>query len=327
MNYRSFGKDGVQISEVGLGCWQIGGNWGEVEESTARGILKASLDNGVNFLDTADVYGDGRSETIIGEYFAGKTDDLFIATKAGRGEGIYPDQYSMETISLRIENSLRRLKTEALDLVQTHCIPMDEMQHGETYDCLRELQRQGKIIRFGASVETMEEANWAIDHIPDLYSLQVIFNIFRQKPVAELFENAKSHNTGILARVPLASGLLSGKMTTDSSFGESDHRNFNRDGQAFNVGETFAGLPYETGIELVQQLKGFKEPTLPMAQWALRWILDHDAISTVIPGASKVAQAEGNAKASTLDSLSPETHVALTDFYESKIKAHIRGPY
>lgn len=327
MNYRSFGKDGVQISEVGLGCWQIGGNWGKVEESTAREILKTSLDNGVNFLDTADVYGNGRSETIIGEYFAGKTDDLLIATKVGRGEDIYPDQYSMETISLRIENSLRRLKIDALDLVQTHCIPLNEMQNGETHDCLRELQRQGKIIRFGASVETMEEANWAIDHIPDLYSLQIIFNIFRQKPVAELFENAQSHNTGILARVPLASGLLSGKMTTNSSFDESDHRNFNRDGQAFNVGETFAGLPYEKGIELVEQLKSFKEPKLPMAQWALRWILDHNAVSTVIPGASKVSQAEGNAAASKLDSLAPETHLALTDFYESKIKEHIRGPY
>lgn len=327
MKYRSFGKDGVQISEVGLGCWQIGGNWGDVEESTAREILKASLDNGVNFLDTADVYGNGRSETIIGEYLAGKTEDFFIATKVGRGEGIYPDQYSMETISLRIENSLRRLKVEALDLVQTHCIPLNEMQNGDTYDCLRELQNQGKIIRFGASVETMEEANWAIDHIPDLYSLQIIFNIFRQKPVTELFENAKSRHTGILARVPLASGLLSGKMTTDTSFGESDHRNFNRDGQAFNVGETFAGLPYEKGIELVDRLKSYKEPKLAMAQWALRWILDFDAVSTVIPGASKVSQAEGNATASKLDSLSPETHLALADFYDSKIKEHIRGPY
>lgn len=327
MKYRSFGKDGVQISEVGLGCWQIGGNWGDVEESTAREILKASLDNGVNFLDTADVYGNGRSETIIGEYLAGKTGDIFIATKVGRGEGIYPDQYSMETISLRVENSLRRLKVEALDLVQTHCIPLNEMQNGDTYDCLRELQNQGKIIRFGASVETIEEANWAIDHIPDLYSLQIIFNIFRQKPVTELFENAKSRHTGILARVPLASGLLSGKMTADTSFAESDHRNFNRDGQAFNVGETFAGLPYEKGIELVDQLKSYKEPKLAMAQWALRWILDFDAVSTVIPGASKVSQAEGNAAASKLDSLSPETHLALADFYESKIKEHIRGPY
>ncbi len=327
MNYRSFGKDAVQISEVGLGCWQMGGNWGAVEESTSREILKASLDNGVNFLDTADVYGNGRSETIIGKFFGGKTDDLFIATKVGRGEGIYPDQYSIDTISSRIENSLRRLKVEALDLVQTHCIPYDEMKHGETYDCLRELQRQGKILRFGASVETIEEANWAVDNLSDLYSLQIIFNIFRQKPIQELFENAKTHGTGILARVPLASGLLTGKLTADSSFDETDHRNFNRDGQAFNVGETFAGLPYEKGLDLVNQLKSFKEPSLPMAQWALRWILDFDAISTVIPGASKVPQAQSNAMASKLDSISPGIHEKLAEFYESEIKDYIRGPY
>ena len=327
MHYRSFGREQIQISEVGLGCWQIGGNWADVEESTAREIIKASLDNGINLLDTADVYGAGRSETIIGDYLGGKTDDLFIATKVGRGEGIYPDQYTAETIRPRIENSLRRLKVEALDLVQTHCIPLEAMQDGTTYECLRDLQREGKIIRFGASVETVDEANWAIENIPDLYSLQIIFNIFRQKPIAELFEQAKAAQIGILARVPLASGLLTGKMSKDSQFGEGDHRNFNKDGEAFNVGETFAGLPFETGVELVEALKTMKEPSIPMAQWALRWILDHDAISTVIPGASKVSQAEGNAAASSLDPLGQEAHEQLRSFYEESIKEHIRGAY
>jgi aryl-alcohol dehydrogenase-like predicted oxidoreductase len=327
MKYRSFGRDGIQISEVGLGCWQIGGNWGEVDTSTARAILRATLDSGVNILDTADVYGDGRSETIIGDYFGGKTDDLFIATKVGRGEGIYPNQYTPETIRPRIENSLRRLRVEALDLVQTHCIPLDAMRDGGAYECLRDLQREGKILRFGASVETMEEANWGIAHLSDLYSLQIIFNIFRQKPIAELFENAKANRTGILARVPLASGLLTGKLTKESSFGEADHRTFNRDGQAFNPGETFAGLPFEKGVELSEQLKGIKNPSVPMAHWALRWILDFDAVSVVIPGASKVSQAESNASASKLDPLSLETHEELAQFYEAAVRDHIRGPY
>ena len=327
MNYRSFGREEIEISDVGLGCWQIGGNWGEVDESTARDILKASLDNGINLLDTADVYGAGRSETIIGNYFGGRTDDLFIATKVGRGPGIYPDNYTPETIRPRIEDSLRRLKVEALDLVQTHCIPLAAKQDGSAYECLRDLQREGKILRFGASVETVEEGNWAIDNIPDLYSLQVIFNIFRQKPIHELFDNAKAARTGILARVPLASGLLTGKLSKSSEFGEADHRNFNKDGEAFNVGETFAGLPFEKGVELAEELKALKDPSIPMAQWALRWILDFDSVSTVIPGASKVSQVEGNAAASSLDPLGSEMHEQLASFYESSIKEHIRGVY
>jgi aryl-alcohol dehydrogenase-like predicted oxidoreductase len=327
MHYRSFGKDEIRISEVGLGCWQIGGNWGNVDERTATEILKTSLKAGVNFLDTADVYGDGRSESLIGKYLNGNTEDLFIATKVGRGEGIFPDKYSLETIQPRIENSLRRLKVEALDLVQTHCIPFDVMKEGTVYDCLRELQQQGKIIRFGASVETMEEANWALDHLPDLYSLQIIFNIFRQKPISELFEKATDQKTGIIARLPLASGLLTGKMTLETEFSDDDHRTFNRDGQFFNVGETFAGLPFEKGVELAEQIKSMKEDSIPMAPWALRWILDFEAVSVIIPGASKVEQALGNAQASKLEHLSPETHQTLRQLYEESIKDHIRGPY
>jgi len=327
MHYRTFGRERIEISEVGLGCWQIGGNWAEVEESTAREILRTSLDRGINLLDTADVYGAGRSETIIGSYLGGKTDDLFIATKVGRGEGIYPDNYTADTIRPHIEDSLRRLKLEALDLAQTHCIPLEAMEEGSAYEVLRDLQKEGKILRFGASVETMEEANWAIDNIPDLYSLQIIFNVFRQKPISDLFDQAKAKQVGILARVPLASGLLTGKFTPESTFGEGDHRTFNKDGEAFNVGETFAGLPFLKGVELANQLKTMKESSIPMAQWALRWILDFEAVSTVIPGASKVSQVESNAATSSLESLSEDTHQELQEFYEHSIKDHIRGPY
>jgi aryl-alcohol dehydrogenase-like predicted oxidoreductase len=327
MEYRSFGRDDVEISEIGLGCWQIGGNWGLVEESTARDILRTSTTNGVNFFDTADVYGKGRSETILGKYFRGKTNDLIIATKIGRGEDIYPDNYSMESIEPRIENSLRRLKVDAIDLLQTHCIPMEVMKEGTTFDCLRELQNEGKIIHIGASVETIDEANWVIDNVPGLYSVQIIFNIFRQKAIAELFENAKKHETAIIGRLPLASGLLSGEMTEDRIFDESDHRNFNKDGEAFNVGETFAGLTYEKGLELAEMLKDIQDPTLSMAQWALRWILDHEEISTVIPGASTPSQIEDNTEASYLDPIPPEIHQQLASFYEEKVKDHIRGAY
>ncbi|MDA0345803.1 MAG: aldo/keto reductase [Verrucomicrobia bacterium] len=327
MEYRSFGRDDVEISEIGLGCWQMGGNWGLVEESTARDILRTATNNGVNFFDTADVYGKGKSETILGKYFRGKTNDLVIATKVGRGEDIYPKNYSIESIKPRIENSLRRLRIGELDLVQTHCIPMEAMKEGTTFDCLRELQQEGKIIHFGASVETIEEANWVIEHVPGLYSVQIIFNIFRQKAIAELFENAKKHQIALIARVPLASGLLSGKMTKDSIFKKSDHRNFNKDGKTFNVGETFAGLPFEKGVELAEMLKNIKEPGLSMAQWALRWILDFDAISTVIPGATKAFHVEDNTDATYLERIPSETHAELAQFYEDNVKEHIRGAY
>ncbi len=327
MNYRKFGREEIEISEIGLGCWQIGGNWGEVDNSTARDIIKTTLDSGVNFLDTADVYGDGRSESIIGDYLNGKTEGLFIATKVGRTGNLYPDKYTPENITECIEASLKRLRVDCLDLVQTHCIPEDVMKSGEIFDVLRDLKSQGKIHRFGSSIESMEEANWSIDNIDDLYSLQIIFNIFRQKPITTLFDKALETKTGILARVPLASGLLTGKLTQDTEFRDEDHRNFNKDGEAFNVGETFAGLPYEKGLELSSKLKAFKQSEGTMAQWALRWIIDHPAVSVVIPGASKVEQAAANAAVSDQESLSKEAHKTLNNFYESEIKDYIRGPY
>jgi len=326
MNYREFGKDGIKVSEIGLGCWQIGGNWGEVKESEARAILEASIETGVNFLDTADVYGGGRSEKIIGAYLKErKQDDVFVATKVGR-MGLYPDKYSEAAIREHVEASLRRLQVEALDLVQTHCVPTEVMRSGEIYEWLERLRDEGKIRRYGASVETMEEANLLIDQAPGVYSLQIIFNIFRQKPIDTLFEKAKAKRVGIIVRVPLASGILSGKFTAATSFGREDHRNFNKDGQAFNVGETFSGIPFEQAVDLAEALKTFKPEGMSLAQMAMRWILDHPAVSSVITGASRPGQVAENASVSALEPLPESLHQALSDFYFDQVREHIRGP-
>jgi len=326
MHQRIFTKDKVFVSEVGLGCWQIGGNWGDVSDTEAKAILAKALDQGINFFDTADVYGDGRSESLIGSFLKNAREDVFVATKVGRA-GLYPDGYSEIAVRKCIDASLSRLQVDTLELVQLHCIPFEVMKRGEIWEWLRELQVEGKIKRFGASVESMEEADWCVENVPEIYSLQIIFNIFRQKAIHTLFERAKAEQVGILARVPLASGLLSGKFTEQTSFGAEDHRNFNRDGEAFNVGETFAGLPYDKGVELANEIKKLVPPEVAMATWALRWILDHDAITTVIPGASNVQQVEGNAAASEIKPLPQEIHDELESIYRSKVLEHIRGPY
>ena len=327
MKSRRFGRDGIEISDIGLGCWQIGGNWGHIEDEAAREILKASLDAGVTFLDTADVYGGGRSETIIGQFLKdAPREDIFVATKVGR-MSMFPDSYSREGLRSEVEDCLKRLQLDVLDLVQTHCVPTSVMRSGEIYGWLDELVSEGKIKRYGASVESMEEANLLLDKVKDLYSLQVIFNIFRQKPIETLFDRAKESQVGIIARVPLASGVLTGKFTGKTQFGEQDHRNFNKDGDAFNVGETFAGIPFEKGVELAVQVGALKPEGMGMAQMALRWILDHEAVSVVIPGASSISQAENNAAVSELSPLGKETHAALRALYENEIRDHVRGVY
>lgn len=329
MDYNGFGKDEVKISRVGLGCWQFGGDWGDVDVSEANAILKASVDSGVTFFDTADVYGGGRSEEIIGNFLtdAGLQEEIFVATKLGRFGDLYPDNYTAASVRGRVEESLVRLKTDALDLVQLHCIPTDVMRGDEIWEVLVKLVEEGKIKRFGASVESMEEALLCIEKAPQLSSLQVIFNIFRQKPIATLFEKAKAEKVGIIARVPLASGLLTGKFSLDTKFVETDHRNYNKDGAAFNVGETFAGLPYEKGVELSNELKTMVPEGMNMVQMALRWILDYDAVSVVIPGATKVSQAEGNAAIADLPELGEALHAKLSAFYQEKVSSLIRGPY
>jgi aryl-alcohol dehydrogenase-like predicted oxidoreductase len=326
MQNRVFGRNAILISEVGLGCWQLGSDWGELDDASAMGILQAAVEQGITFFDTADVYGGGRSETLIGKFLKTVDSAPFVATKAGRN-GIYPDGYTKDSLRTCIEASLKRLDVDRLDLLQMHCIPFEVMQEGEVWSWLDDFQEAGLIQEYGASVETMQEANWCIDNVPNLYSLQIIFNLLRQKPVETLFDKALEQKTGIIARVPLASGLLTGKFTTETKFGASDHRNYNADGTAFNVGETFGGIPFGKGLEIVEKLGAFKPDDLPMAQWALRWILDHPAVSVVIPGASNPRQVASNAAVSELPPLSMDQHTELSQLYASEIAAHIRGPY
>ncbi len=327
MKTRRFGKEGIEISEVGLGCWQIGGNWGEVDEATARSVLTAAVESGVTFFDTANVYGDGRSESLIGKFLKEETpDELFIATKVGRGP-MYPGDYTEAGVRADIEASLSRLGVETLDLVQTHCVPSEIMRSGEIYEWLQAMVDEGKIRRIGASVETVAEAEMLIENLESLYSLQVIFNVFRQKLIATVLEKAKEREIGIIARVPLASGLLSGKFSADTAFGEEDHRNFNKDGDAFNVGETFAGVPFDKGLEFVKKIESIVPEGTGLAEMALRWILDFDAVSTVIPGASRPEQAIRNASASDQERLSDDVHQQLKALYDTEIESAVRGAY
>lgn len=320
--------DNTTISEVGLGTWQIGGSWGEVSEDESLEILQSAVANGVSFFDTADVYGGGKSESLIGRFLREKKpQNLFIATKLGRGGNPGgAENFTLKTMREHTENSLHRLGIESLNLTQLHCVPTDVLRQGEVFENLRTLQKEGKIQRFGASVESMGEAQICLQQ-EGLASLQIIFNIFRQKPIATLFSDAQNKGVAIIARVPLASGLLSGKFKSDTYFGKEDHRNFNRDGAAFNVGETFAGLPFEKGVELSDKLKTMVPDGMTMVQMALRWILDFEAISTVIPGASSHAQVESNVSVSDLPPLGDELHQKLHDFYENEVADHIRGPY
>lgn len=327
MNQRTFSNTGIKVSEVGLGTWQLGGDWGDVDDTTALSILHSATEMGVNFLDTADVYGSGRSERLIGKFLKETNKEIFVATKIGRRDTPgWPMNFTLEAMREHVEDCLERLGLESLDLVQLHCIPTEVLQEGEVFEHLRILQREGKIKRYGVSVESMDEADICLKQ-PDLASLQIIFNIFRQKPIEKLFEKAKSQQVAIIARVPLASGLLSGKFSKNTHFPPSDHRNFNRDGQAFNVGETFAGLPFEKGVELTEDLKPLVPKTMSMPQMALRWILDFDAVTTVIPGASKLSQLQSNVSASSFMPLGPELHTKLTKFYTQSVAPFIRGPY
>jgi len=327
MKSRTFGKTGVRVSEMGLGCWQLGGtDWGNVEDKTAFDILSAAVDAGTDFLDTADVYGNGRSETLIGKFLKERKAKIFVATKLGRTASLYPDKYTEANVRAATEASLQRLGVSTLDLTQLHCIPMEVMKRGDVFEWLRKLQREGKIRHFGASVESMDEALLCCEQ-PGLVSLQIIFNIFRQKPIHTLFSKAKEKGIAIIVRLPLASGLLSGKLTKQSKFPQNDHRNYNRDGQFFNVGETFAGLPFEKAVELADALKPLVPTGLTMAQMAQRWILDFDAVSVVIPGASRPDQARANADVSKLPPLDAKLHGELQKFYERDVAAHIRGPY
>jgi aryl-alcohol dehydrogenase-like predicted oxidoreductase len=327
MNYRAF-KD-TQIAEVGLGTWQLGSaDWGNVNEEAALQILKAYTDAGGNFIDTADVYGMGVSETVIGKFLKSVDKKIYVATKLGRrgdaGNG-WPQNFTYDAMKRQAEDSLQHLGLSQLFLEQLHCIPTEEMRSGHVFDHLRKLQQEGLIKYFGASVETSEEALICLEQ-EGLASLQIIFNLFRQHVADEVFAKAKERGVALIVRVPLASGLLSGKFKEDTQFGSTDHRNFNANGESFNAGETFSGIDFKEGVKLAGQIKTLL-PDERMAQWAIRWILDHPEVTTVIPGASKISQVNSNVEASTLPPLSPEVHQQLRKLYDEQIKGQIRGHF
>nr|HMQ52827.1 aldo/keto reductase [Anaerolineae bacterium] len=306
MKYRSFGRTGWHVSEISFGAWAIGGSWGHVDETEAIDALHAAIDQGVNFIDTADVYGDGRSEKLIAQVLKARSEQVYVATKAGRRlERQTPEGYSRENLTAFIERSLKNLEVEALDLVQLHCPPTQVYYMPEVFGILDDLTQAGKIKYYGVSVEKVEEALKAIE-FPQVQSVQIIFNMFRQRPADRFFDLAQQKQVAILARVPLASGLLSGKMKPDTQFAADDHRNFNRYGQAFDVGETFSGVDYGTALKVVEELRPMVPEGATMAQFALGWILMFEAVSCAIPGARNRQQAVDNAVASELPPLSNE---------------------
>ncbi|GIK55434.1 MAG: aldo/keto reductase [Chloroflexi bacterium] len=326
MKQRQFDET-TTVSEIGLGTWQLGGDWGAVDDHTAVQIMETAVAQGVTFFDTADVYGSGLSEQRIAQFLRQSRANIFVATKLGRGgEPGWPENFTYAAMRQHTEASLRRLQVEALDLTQLHCIPTAELQRGEVFEHLRRLKQEGKIKRFGASVESMAEALICLEQ-DGLASLQIIFNIFRQKPIETLFAQAQAKGVAIIARLPLASGLLAGKFTPSTTFAANDHRTYNRDGGSFNVGETFAGLPFATGVELADALKPLVPTAMTMAQFAQRWILDFPAVTTIITGATRVSQVTANTAVSALPPLSPELHQQLAAFYQTKVHDHIRGPY
>lgn len=327
MRYRQLGNTDIKISEVSFGTWAIGGTWGEVHDDESLRALQVAIDEGVNFFDTADVYGNGHSEELLAKATKGIEDKIHIATKFCRQGDIHdPNTYSEATVRKYCEDSLRRLERESIDLYQIHCPPTAILQDGSVYEVLDKLQKEGKIRYYGVSVETVDQGLLCIQN-PNVKALQVIFNIFRQKPLQELFPKAKENGVGILARLPLASGLLTGKFTEDATFAEDDHRTFNRNGDAFNVGETFAGLEFNKGVQLSHELEWIAEGRGSMAQAALRWILDQVGISCIIPGFKNVKQVKQNLEALTTPSFSKDELALLEQFYRENVHSNIRGGY
>ncbi|MEO5997334.1 MAG: aldo/keto reductase [Chitinophagaceae bacterium] len=327
MNYRNFKE--VKVAEVGLGTWQLGSaDWGAMKEQDAIDILKSYTDMGGNFIDTADVYGMGVSEKVIGKFLKTVSQPVYVATKLGRRQDNangWPQNFTYDFMKKQVKESLLHLGVSQLFLEQLHCIPTDIMRDGKVFDHLRRLRQEGLIRYWGASVETSEEALLCLEQ-DGLASLQVIFNIFRQHVADEIFEKAVSKNVAIIVRVPLASGLLTGKFSEETVFEANDHRNYNANGQAFNAGETFSGIEFSEGVKLSREIASIL-PDERMASWALRWILDHPAVTTVIPGASRISQVESNTTASSLTPLTDGIHQSLRRLYEEKIFPKIRGSY
>ena len=321
MKYRPLGKTGMNVAEVSFGAWAIGGSWGEVDDKQSLAALHKAVDLGVNFIDTADVYGDGRSERLIAQLKRERPGEtIYVATKAGRRLDPHTAAgYNAENLTAFIERSLKNLEMDSLDLVQLHCPPTEVYYRPEVFAALDRLQEQGKIRNYGVSVEKAEEALKAIEY-PNVKTVQIIFNIFRQRPAHLFFREAKSGQIGILARVPLASGLLSGKITRDTAFSADDHRNFNRMGEAFDVGETFSGVDFEAALGAVDGIRPLVPPGWSMAQFALRWCLMFDAVTCVIPGAKRPDQVEENCRASSAPAIDEDAMRSLRVLYDTYIR-------
>lgn len=327
MKYRAFKN--IQLAEVGLGTWQLGSaDWGNVDEEEALRILQTYADAGGNFIDTADVYGMGISEKIIGKFLKNQTKEIHVATKLGRrsdAENGWPQNFTYDVMRRQVEDSLNHLGQSHLFLEQLHCIPTEEMRAGKVFKYLAHLKDEGLLQNWGASVETSEEALICLEQ-EGLASLQIIFNLFRQHVADEIFEKAKAKGVAIIVRVPLASGLLTGKFDENTNFAEKDHRNFNANGEAFNAGETFSGIEFKKGVQFAKEINSIL-PGEHLSQWAIRWILDHPEVTTVIPGASKVSQVKSNVEAAGFPPLSTETHQLLRKLYDDEIYDSIRGHF
>jgi aryl-alcohol dehydrogenase-like predicted oxidoreductase len=323
MQFRELGRTGFRVSSIGFGSWAIGGTWGDVNDDESMGALHRALDRGVNFFDTADVYGDGRSERLLQRLRRERTEPFFVATKAGRRASPHvAAEYNRANLTAWVERSLENLGVEALDLLQLHCPPTDVYYRPEVFGALDELVQTGKLRFYGVSVERVEEALKAIEY-PGVQSVQIIFNLFRQRPADLFFEQAKRKKVGILARLPLSSGLLGGKLKQDTAFAPDDHRRFNRHGEAFDRGETFSGVDYELALSVVEDFRALVPAGSTLAELALRWILSFDAVTTAIPGARRPSQVDENVRAAELPPLSPELLSRLREVYERRVKEHV----
>jgi len=320
MHYRTLGRTGWNVSEISFGAWAIGGAWGNVSDAESMAALHKAIDSGVNFIDTADVYGMGRSERLIAQLRRERSEPIVVATKAGRRLSPHTAEgYNAKNLSAFVEDSLRNLSADCLDLIQLHCPPTDVYYRPEVFGVLDRLTEAGKIRYYGVSVERVEEALKAIEY-PNVQSVQIIFNCFRHRPAELFFEQARKRRVGILARVPLASGLLTGKLRRNSEFAADDHRNFNRHGESFDVGETFSGVDYDTALDAVEELRPLVPEGASMAQFALRWILGFDAVSCTIPGGKRPAQVAENCAVSNLPPLSEETMRNVRAIYDARIR-------
>ncbi len=323
MKYRNLGKTGFKVSEISLGTWQLGGRWGEdFNSGTAEEILSKAVERGINFIDTADVYNKGQSEKAIGKFLKKKQERIYVATKAGRRLAPHTTEgYNRENITGFVNDSLKNMDLETIDLLQLHCPTTEVYSRAEVFEILDDLVKEGKILNYGVSVEKVEEALKSMEY-PNLSTIQIIYNMFRHKPAQKVFTMARDKNIGIIVRVPLASGLLTGKFKKDTVFSKGDHRFFNREGQVFDRGETFSGVQYEVGLEAVKELKKVF-PEGKLAQYALRWILMNDCVSSIIPGASRVSQVEDNAAASGLPPLTGEQMEKIREVYQKYIKIYV----